>query len=239
MFRTDKEWDKLFVYAKDVANVNEIDTCPVPSRQRRPPPHLENDFITTATGGTREHLTISVDYKVNLYFPVLDAFLAELNSALVSFSQKNINLMRSISSLCPKTSSFLNPVCLKPLASTYDLDYDALCMESILASRTLVNTELETLGDVLRELLPLKSAFPTLVKAVQIAMTICVSTAKCERSFSALDRIKTYLRSTMTEQRLTDLAILSIEKELAGGLSLEAVVNEFASNDKNRRIVLF
>ena len=68
--------------------------------------------------------------------------------------------------------------------------------------------------------------------------SIVVSTAHCERSFSALKRIKTYLRSTMTEQRLIDLAVLSIERELSKKISLEQVVNEFASKDKNRRILL-
>ena len=42
----------------------------------------------------------------------------------------------------------------------------------------------------------------------------------------------------MTEQRLTDLAILAIEKELTSDLSLDAVVIEFATANKNRRIVL-
>ena len=45
-------------------------------------------------------------------------------------------------------------------------------------------------------------------------------------SFSALklNRLKSYLRSTMTQQRELDLAILSIEKELSLSLSLENVV---------------
>ena len=63
----------------------------------------------------------------------------------------------------------------------YDLDYDLLSMESTLATRTLVNIKMETLNDIFRELWPLKSAFPTLVKAIQIALTICVRTAECER----------------------------------------------------------
>ena len=116
----------------------------------------------------------------------------------------------------------------------YDLDNDLLSMESTLANRTLKNTEMTTLGDVYRELLPLKAAFSTLIKAIQIALTICVSTAQCERSFSSLKRIKTYLRSTMTEQHLTDLAILSIENELTMELP---GITEFATSDKNRRIV--
>ena len=73
---------------------------------------------------------------------------------------------------------------------------------------------------------------------MHIALTIVVSTAECERTFSALKRIKTYLRSTMLNERLCDLAILSIEKEISKNLSLEEVVEQFAVLDCNRRIVL-
>ena len=52
-------------------------------------------------------------------------------------------------------------------------------------------------------------------KLMQIALTIVVNTASCERSFSSLKRIKSYLRSTMTEERLMDLATLLTEKALA------------------------
>ena len=48
-------------------------------------------------------------------------------------------------------------------------------------------------------------------------MTIAVNTAHCERSFSALKKNKD-LPSTMCEQRLTDLAILSVEREISGTL---------------------
>ena len=69
-------------------------------------------------------------------------------------------------------------------------------------------------------------------------MTIAVSTAHCEKSFSALKRIKNYLRFTMGENRLTNLAIISIERELSNALVLDDVVTEFAGLDQNRRIVL-
>ena len=66
------------------------------------------------------------------------------------------------------------------------------------------------------------------------------------RSFSSswftnnswLKRIKTRLRSTMTEERLSDLAFLSIEREVVRELNYEDIINEFASTDKNRRILL-
>ena len=81
-------------------------------------------------------------------------------------------------------------------------------------------------------------AFPDFTKLVRIAMTIAVSTAHCEKSFSALKRIKNYLRSTLGENRLMNLAIISIERELSNALVLDDVVTEFPGLDQNRRIVL-
>ena len=42
----------------------------------------------------------------------------------------------------------------------------------------------------------------------------------------------------MTEQRLTDISILSIERELSKKISLDTVVSKFEGIDKNRSIVL-
>ena len=101
-------------------------------------------------------------------------------------------------------------------------------MEAVLAKKTLTNCELQNAHDVFVELLPLKSTFPTLLKLVQISMTIVVSIAHCERSFSALKHIKTYLRSSMGEEQLQNLSILAIEKKLASELSVDMVIDIFA-----------
>nr|CAI5869884.1 unnamed protein product [Callosobruchus analis] len=50
-------------------------------------------------------------------------------------------------------------------------------------------------------------------KLLDIICTTPMSTAECERCFSTLKRIKTLLRSTMTENLLNALAVLSIEKK--------------------------
>ena len=129
--------------------------------------------------------------------------------------------------------------CLLPLIESYScLNKDHVTMECTLAKRTLLNKEMESVNDVLQEVYLLKKAFPTLVKLLQIALTIAVSTLQCERSFSALKRIKTFLRSTMSEQHLTDLALLSIEKQLSQTLPLYDIIDRFAAADTNRRIVL-
>ena len=120
----------------------------------------------------------------------------------------------------------------------YKLNKESLTTECIIAKRTLQNEEISTINDVLSEVLPLREAFPELLKLLQISLTIAVNTAECERSFSCLKRIKHYLRSTMSEQRLVDLAVLSIEKELSQDLSLDEIVDKFAAEDKNRKIML-
>ena len=156
--------------------------------------------------------SLSQQLKVTLFPPVLDVMLSELERR---FSDKNLMHMRAIQACAPGSPHFLEANHIAPLADSYGLDKSALPMECS-------NNEVI---DVLRELSPLRTAFPVLVKSIQIALTIAVSTAHCERSFSALKRIKSYLRSTMTQKRLVDLAILSIEKELSNNLSLETMLS--------------
>jgi hAT family C-terminal dimerisation region len=62
-----------------------------------------------------------------------------------------------------------------------------------------------------------------------------VSNATAERSFSALKRLKTYLHSTMGEERLTGLALLHVNKSTE--LDPDDIIELYASK-KERRIRL-
>ena len=77
--------------------------------------------------------------------------------------------------------------------------------------------------------------FSNLTVALRILLTLPVTVASGERSFSKLKLIKNYLRTSMTQNRLTNLAILSIEKEIAANIDLTLIVREFAEA-KARRV---
>ena len=59
--------------------------------------------------------------------------------------------------------------------------------------------------------------------------------AVSERSFYALKRVKTYLRSTKGEARLNHLMLLHVHKELTDGLDMVEVANVSVGDNKRRK----
>jgi hypothetical protein len=95
--------------------------------------------------------------------------------------------------------------------------------------------KMETVRDVLQHLIKIKllASMPELATACVLFVTLPVTVASCERSFSKLKIIKTYLRSTIAQDRLSGLAILAIENKEATFLDKEKVIGDFA-NKKSR-----
>ena len=74
------------------------------------------------------------------------------------------------------------------------------------------------------------------VTVFKIFLTLPVTVASAERSFSKLKLIKNYMRSTMSQDMLSGLSILSIENERARNLDLSEIVKQFAEKNARRRI---
>ena len=78
-------------------------------------------------------------------------------------------------------------------------------------------------------------SFPNTCIAFRILLTILVTVASAKRSFSKLKLIKSYLRLTMLQERLSGLAILSIENEILVELECKKLISNFPSQ-KARKI---
>ena len=70
--------------------------------------------------------------------------------------------------------------------------------------------------------------------ALRILLTVPVTVATAERSFSKLKLIKTFNRSSMKDERLSGLAMISIESDMAR-LNMTDVINTFATSKVRKK----
>ena len=69
---------------------------------------------------------------------------------------------------------------------------------------------------------------------LKLVLVMPATNATSERSFSTLRRLKTYLRNSMTQQRLNNLMVLHVHKDLTDRLDLASIVNEFIGESEHR-----
>jgi hypothetical protein len=79
-----------------------------------------------------------------------------------------------------------------------------------------------------------RNSYGSVIVSYHILLTIPVTVALAERSFSKLKLIKTYLRTTMSQERLSGLAMISIENEYLDKLNYDDLIEEFALKNARR-----
>jgi len=80
--------------------------------------------------------------------------------------------------------------------------------------------------------------YPNAIIAYRILLTIPVTVASAERSFSKLKLLKSYLCSTMTQKRLNGLATIALEIDVLEKINYEDIIEAFISTN-TRRMMLF
>ncbi|KAF3846830.1 hypothetical protein F7725_003908, partial [Dissostichus mawsoni] len=102
------------------------------------------------------------------------------------------------------------------------------------------NYTYETSSDVasiIREMVPeVRGLFGQVEALVRLLLVVPASSAEVERSFSALRRLKTWLRSSMSQTRLNNVAICHVHQKKLDRLDLEGICQSFISaNDKRKK----
>ena len=95
-----------------------------------------------------------------------------------------------------------------------------------------------TFHEIVRVLGTLSAAQRLAFSAVWICMKLLLvmpaTNATSERSFSALRRVKTYLRTQMTQQRLNNLMVLHVHSDKTDALELLLTAQEFVIGREGR-----
>jgi len=74
----------------------------------------------------------------------------------------------------------------------------------------------------------LQSTFPNVEIALRMYLDLMVTNCSSERSFSKMKLIKNILRASMSSERLSNLALLSIESDVLRQIDFGDVINDFA-----------
>ena len=82
---------------------------------------------------------------------------------------------------------------------------------------------------------PEKSMINEIVTICKFLLVNPATSEADERSFSAVRRLKTWLRSTMTQDRFSNLTVLNNHKQRTNKLCLLDMANEFVGRKENRK----
>lgn len=186
-------------------------------------------------------MTASDTFRVNTFLVLIDRLVSELEKRQEVYNRFNekFSFLTKMSELSSSTLTekalFLEEMYPNDLET--DLVQECIHFQCHLSSeRILVKPDsglLESLSSFLRKQ-NLQNVYPNL--DITVRMALCTPATNCsgERSFSCLKRVKNYLRSTLSQEKLNALALLCIESELMNKISYDDIIDDFA-NRKSRK----
>lgn len=125
------------------------------------------------------------------------------------------------------------------LAGYPDLDPERLTVQiSMARQQQWEMSSVNAVADKLRSLDPaIRKMFHELEQLVRLLLTVPCSNAEAERSFSALRRLKTYLRNSMNQERLNHLAVMHVHQDRLDIVNPTAIAREFVGKCESRQLV--
>ena len=109
---------------------------------------------------------------------------------------------------------------VKEMCAIDNLVEDALAWYNVRKHKPLDDNSLGMI-----ELVKQTTLFPAVRKAILIALTLPATSCTVERSFSKLRRVKTWLRSTMSDIRLSGVCMLSVHRDKVTSQKTELMNN--------------
>ena len=231
-------WEKVTTTAEsaDVAD-------PQLPQQRKTPKRYDD-----STSQAYFHHTPKVYYR-QIYYKAIDNIINLLQNR---FEQPGYQVYCKLEQLLSKAckqenfdaelqfiSSFykddFNEEVLKCQLLTLGVDFKGTYTQSYGTQQSLSNITIFDIRDYFQSLSPAqRQLLDQVCRVLMIILVMPATNATSERSFSALRRVKNYLRSTMTQQRLNNLMVLHVHKERTSDLSEVDICNDFVADSETR-----
>lgn len=243
--RTDAVFDAF--YSCVLTKSKDLTFDPVLPRQRRPPRRVD----ACSTSSVHVFPTPK-DFFRKQYYDALDTAIMELDSR---FNQRDTPFVAQLENLLLNAANnSLNPDehedTLAKISQFYSRDLDCHKLQNQLVMlpefikvynennpKTCLNSisRIHTVCEVMNTMPIGKQMFTEVANLLRLFLTIPVTTSTAERSFSALRRLKSYLRSTMTQVRLNNVMILHIHKGRTDDIDVFEIAKSFVSVNDRRR----
>ena len=192
-------------------------------------PRQKNVHKRIDVGAPSHTFTSPEDYRQQ-YFEVLDILNGEMSRR---FDQATFSLLQEIERLLVDSCNGTKVTVLSSFKEMYqdDINIDTLMVQqSMLPDVTTANEE-HHMGikrvTTVRTVCELFNTcrFPKMMLAevdhlLHIYLTIPLTSATAERTFSTLRRLKSYLQNTMTQKRLNHVILLHTYKQTVGEINL-------------------
>jgi hypothetical protein len=207
-------------------------------RKRKVPRHIE---IGTGEG---YYPATPKEYYSQQYFECLDFIVSAIKDR---FDQPGYKALQQLENLLVKAARGEEYAAeLASVADRYGDDLVPSSLETQLQSLATAFSsrspnEKPTLSDVKATIVALSPAQRVAISEVctvlKLIMVIPATNAISERSGSALRRVKTYLRSTMSQARLNNLLLLHTHKQRTDALDIPSCLNLFVQGSEHRQQV--
>lgn len=167
--------------------------------------------------------------KVTILFQCIDKCLHEMKARFAG----NKSLLYNVSLFKPESPTFLSSLCATELLKLYPTcDIDPIVVEAQMQSaNSYISSQVPQVVDIheLRTKLSiLPRAFSEVIKLIDLVLTLPVTSVENERFFSCMKRVKTYLRNSCGDKRLSDLLVLASLQEETKNVDIDIVIDEFA-----------
>lgn len=229
--RNENKFNDIYDQVIDVADDCEISVPAGKNRKKIVSSKLKDYFVKSPVGQNQTHDISDNKTKMIQYFEIIDNILMEMNRRF-----KQTDLIEAVEACNPNSKMILNfNTFLKLPGISTDKHYLKKLKAQFDLGKKMFTAELNSM-EIYIMIKDMGASFLEMEKVYRRILVIPVSSDTPERSFSTMRRIKTFNRSTMTGERLHNLALLSIEKkseELI--INPEEILNKFAL-DKSRRL---
>ncbi|XP_052624958.1 uncharacterized protein LOC111902786 [Lactuca sativa] len=226
--------------AKEIANSVKVKPEFPQKRNKKRKQHFDEIPNTE-----REHQSSQEAFKRDYFFILVDMALVQLKSRFeqMQYFESIFGFLFDGSKLVSLVDDELKKCCLNLESNLkngedYDIDGDGLFIELKLLQKMLPDEAYKSRSPwtsiQIMEYARRMDMFPNVLVAYKILLTVPVTVASAERSFSKLKLLKSYLRSTMTQERLNGLAILSIESDFLKNIDYCKIRDVFASKNARR-----